>query len=104
LKGKKKIRYLWKENRACVGGVVKPDDVTLECYAPHCDSCHMSTICNYFKAVLMFLLGAVLLAAVVIVLCYRNRRLKYKHSRFIDSSQMHDWELPQSEKCVMEED
>jgi len=110
LKGKTNTRYLWKENRACVGGVIKPDDVTLECYAPQCDSHHTSTICNNFKAILMlvimsFLLGAVLLAAIVIVLCSRNRNrsISYNHSRLIDSSLMRDGKLPPSEKCAIEE-
>jgi len=98
LKGKKNTRYLWKENRACVGGIIKPDDVTLEC------SIFEKSILDFKLVIMSFLLGAVLLAAIVIVLCYRNRSLSYKYSRLIDSSQMRDGELPPSEKCAMEED
>ncbi|XP_057296474.1 endosome/lysosome-associated apoptosis and autophagy regulator family member 2-like [Hydractinia symbiolongicarpus] len=94
--GNKKMHFLWKQPHVCTGGI-KPEDKVLEC------SIFEKSILDLKVVIMGFMLGALLLAAIVIFLCYRNRRLNYQYHRLIDASQMKDGELPASEKCALED-
>merc|ERR1719447_2445537 len=97
MNGVKRIHYIWKQPHVCVDNGIKPVDAESEC------TIFEKSILDFKVIILAFLLGGIVLAVVVLYLCYRNRRLTYNYHRLIDASQMKDGELPASEMCALEE-
>jgi hypothetical protein len=75
------------------GQVKKPLDEELVC------TIFEKSIMDLKIIIFAFLGFAFLLAIVVLVLCYRNRRLNYKYHRLIDGQNCDD-ELPPAAKCA----
>jgi len=95
--GFKKTHYIWRTPRICQGGVTKPNDKKVEC------TIFEKKIVDFKIYILAFLILGLLLAIIVLCLCYRNRKLNYRYHRLIDEGQMRNGELPASEVCTLEE-
>lgn len=100
--GKKTLTYVWNEPKLCRDGVKKPDPVTSEC------SLMEQSVGSAMKD---FKIGiAVIAALIVLMICtmfglwYKNRKLTYKYHRLVHNSSDKPGELPQVERCVVDDD
>jgi len=96
-KGKITTHYVWNYPKICRDGVVLPPSTSRGC------SVFERTVLDLKVFVAVFLGMGILLVFLIVLLCYRNRKLTYKYSRLVDEAHYKDGELPASEKCTLDE-